>query len=89
MSARKLSDAAVLAIRSAPAAHTQEALAAEFGVSTSTISKIQRGEHYQAGPWPDRPMGHYCRCPRCRSEARYQRARERAASAASGLSERG
>lgn len=82
MNPRKLTDADVLRIRTLDA--TQEAYAAEFGVSTSTISRIQRGEIYRTSPWPDRmPVGPGL-CPRCRSEARYMRQRAANAAARNG-----
>lgn len=55
MNPRKLTDAQVLAIRSS--VYSQTALAAQYGVSAATISKIQRGEHYRDAPWPaERPQ---------------------------------
>lgn len=79
MTARRLCHADVQAIRSSR--HTQEALAAEFGVSTSTVSNVQRGKSYREVPWPERSMVGAGLCPRCRAEARYQRARQSAGSA--------
>lgn len=66
MNRRKLTDAQVLAIRSS--FDKQDALAAEYGVSHATISQVQRGASYKSSPWPELPMGHYCRCPRCRAD---------------------
>lgn len=69
MSRRKLTDDQVNVIRFS--LYTQQALAAEFGVSTSTISLIQRNQAYRTVPWPSEAMESPCRCPRCAAERRH------------------